>query len=411
MPSLCRDCLEIIDKIIDECPKCHSHRIVAHKNLENLSIAHIDCDAYFASLHKRDNPELRNVPVIIGGGSRGVVSTACYIARSFGVKSAMPIFQARKLCPNGVFIPPNMQLYRDNAIKIRKLFDELSPAVEAVSIDEAYIDLSGTEKLHNYKPAQTLAILSKRVEKEIGITISIGLSENKFLAKTASDMDKPRGFYILSKEDVPNVLWNREVNFLHGVGKATAKRLQNLGYLTIGDLAHADKYRLMAQIGEHGEWLYNIANGNDNRKVESNHDAKSLSTETTFANDISDFEQLSSILKQLCEKLARSARSKKIMGKIINIKLKTAKFKTITRQVTTRPTYTARHIYEIALELLRKEMPKSPFRLIGIGMSDLHNEDEVSNNDLFATHDKSLDLERAIDKISDKFGKDIFKRF
>jgi DNA polymerase-4 len=379
--------------------------------LNELSIAHIDCDAYYAALHKRDNPSLRNVPVIVGGGKRGVVSTACYIARSYGVKSAMPAFMAKKLCPQAVFIKPNMKLYSDNAKIIRAIFDEITPAVETVSIDEAYLDLSGTKLLHGLTPAQLLAKISQRIEYEIGITISIGLSENKFLAKTASDMDKPRGFFILSKEDIANILWGREIGFLHGVGKATATRFNKLGYKNIGDIAKADKLKIISQFGDHGEWLYNIANGNDNRKVENEHNAKSISTETTFLEDIKCYESLSGILKTLCEKIARTARNKHLVGKTINIKLKTRDFKTITRQISTTPTQTAKTIFQLADSLLKKEMSKAPFRLIGIGLSELIDENLKNNYDLFIENDKNLDLERAIDKISDKFGKDIFKRF
>ncbi len=411
MPNLCRDCFIIFEGNAEKCPHCHSRRIVSHPELSRLSIAHIDCDAYYAALHKRDNPELNNVPVIIGGGKRGVVSTACYIARSYGVKSAMPTFMARKLCPNAVFIKPNMKLYIDNAKKIRAIFEEMTPSVEAVSIDEAYLDLSGTEKLHGLNPSQILAKIAKRIEDEIGITISVGLSENKFLAKTASDMDKPRGFYILSKAEVHEILWKREIGFLHGVGKATTARFNKLGYKYIGDIAKSDKFKIIAQFGEHGEWLYNIAHGNDNRKVESEHNAKSISTETTFLEDIKDYELLSGSLKNLCEKIARTARNKKLVGKTINIKLKTHDFKTITRQISVPPTQTAKTIFKLADGLLQKEMTKAPFRLIGIGLSELLDENSQNNYDLFMEKDKNLELERAIDKISDKFGKDIFKRF
>ena len=423
MPNLCRDCINIFEGQnrhegpntheynAEQCPNCHSRRIVSHNELNNLYIAHIDCDAYYAALHKRDNPELKNVPVIIGGGKRGVVSTACYIARSYGVKSAMPTFMARKLCPNAVFIKPDMKLYSENARKIRAIFEEITPSVEAVSIDEAYLDLSGTQKLHGLNPAQLLAKIANRIEDEIGITISVGLSENKFLAKTASDMDKPRGFYIISKAEVPKILWNREIGFLHGVGKATAARFNKVGYKLIGDIAKANKFKFISQFGEHGEWLYNIANGNDNRKVESEHNTKSISTETTFVEDVKDYEAIRTALKNLCEKLARTARNKRLVGKTINIKLKTHDFKTITRQISTTPTQTAKTIFKFADEMLKKEMARSPFRLIGIGLSELLDENSQNNYDLFMEVDKNLELERAIDKISDKFGKDIFKRF
>jgi len=203
LPSLCRDCCSLHQSQLDKCPSCGSRRLVLHPELQNLSIAHIDCDAFYAAIHKRDDPKLANVPVIVGGGHRGVVSTACYLARASGVKSAMPMFQALKLCKDAVVIKPDIALYSSVGKQVRDLCQQLTPAVEMVSIDEGYLDLSGTERLHKAAPAQSLAALANKIEKEIGITISIGLASNKFLAKTASDMDKPRGFFVISDADVP----------------------------------------------------------------------------------------------------------------------------------------------------------------------------------------------------------------
>jgi DNA polymerase IV len=374
-----------------------------------LSIAHIDCDAFYASIHKRDDKSLLNQPIIIGGGKRGVVSTACYIARSFGVRSAMPMFQASKLCPQAIIIKPNMALYSQVGKQVKNLMYEFTPIVHSVSIDEAYLDLSGTQRLHNALPCQSLAKLAIRIEKEIGISVSIGLSENRFLAKTASDMDKPRGFYALAKSDVKEVLWPKKIGFLHGIGPATVKKLEKYGLYTIEQLAKCDERQLFKEIGPNINRLKHLANGDDDRGFETETKRKSISTETTFFDDISDTDQLIEILKSLAKRIGYEARQKKVAGRTINLKLKTTKFQSITRQISlNEPTQTAKIMFEAIKPLLLNEINRAPFRLIGIGLSELEDEANADKGDLINQDaPKNLRLEKAIDTIINKYGKSI----
>lgn len=411
MPILCRDCIYFFEgdeKTIfqNQCPNCGSRRLIGHEILDKLSIAHIDCDAFYANIHKRDDKSLLHQPVIIGGGKRGVVSTACYIARTFGVKSAMPMFQATKLCPNAIIIKPNIKLYAKVGREVKQLMQELTPIVDSVSIDEAYLDLSGTQRLHKANPAQSLARLANKIEKEIGISVSIGLSENRFLAKTASELDKPRGFFAISKADVPKILWHKNISLLHGVGPSTVNKMAKLGINTIEQLAKSDEAFLFKHLGPNSSRLIKMANGEDNRGFEDNIKRKSISSETTFFNDISDYSELIIILQKLCERVGREARQKKLAGRCINIKLRTANFKTINRQVSfENSTQSGRNMFIIAKKLLENELKFAPFRLIGIGLSDLINEENADKGDLINQNaPKNLKLEQALDKIINKFG-------
>ncbi|MEK7661054.1 MAG: DNA polymerase IV [Pseudomonadota bacterium] len=407
MPSLCRDCCSLHQAQLEKCPSCRSHRIVFHAELDAMSIAHIDCDAFYAAIHKRDDKSLANKPVIGGGGQRGVVATSCYLARASVVKSAMPMFQALKLCPDAVVLKPNMELYSQVGREVRETCLELTPMVEATSIDEAYLDLSGTERLHKAKPAVVLAKLAKKIEAEIGITISIGLATNKFLAKTASDMDKPRGFYVLSKADVPQILWPRDIGFLHGVGPATVRSFAKAGYNKIGDIAGGDVKKLVAQFGDLGLRMHRLANGEDNRTLEHHSKRKSISSETTFMKDIGDFDELWAILQNIGVKLARIARQKSLAGNTVSLKLKAANRRNITRQVTLfQPTQIGKTMLEAIKPLLQNEITAGPFRLIGLGLHDLVDENEADMGDLLGkTNSKDLALEKAIDTLYAKFGK------
>src|SRR5690606_13116262 len=238
LATICRDCLAAgaAEEPPQRCRHCGSPRMLAHAELAELTIAHIDCDAFYASIEKRDNPELRDRPLIIGGGVRGVVSTCCYIARQSGVHSAMPMFTARKLCPEAVIVRPNMQKYVDASRQIRGLLEKLTPLVEPLSIDEAFLDLTGTAVLHRGTAAEVLARLARRVEEQVGVTISIGLSHNKFLAKVASDLDKPRGFAVIGRDETLAFLAPRKVGLIYGVGKVFADTLRKDGFETIGQL-------------------------------------------------------------------------------------------------------------------------------------------------------------------------------
>src|SRR5215204_5024148 len=243
--AFCRDCLNAVGERDRRCPICRGPRLLRHHELCSLSIAHIDCDAFYAAIEKRDDPDLKDKPVIIGGGKRGVVSTACYIARINGVRSAMPMFKALALCPSATVIPPNMEKYVAVGREVRALMLELTPLVEPLSIDEAFLDLAGTERLHRLSPAQTLARFARKVEDAIGITVSIGLSANKFLAKIASDLDKPRGFAVLGQADSAAFLAPRPVTTIFGVGKATQSRLARDGFRILADLQRAEETDLM----------------------------------------------------------------------------------------------------------------------------------------------------------------------
>src|SRR5689334_15449192 len=237
--GFCRDCcvrLPTDAASAARCPNCRSPRLARHAELFGLAIAHIDCDAFYAAIEKRDNPDLRDKPLIIGGGTRGVVSTACYIARISGVRSAMPMFKARKLCPDAVILPPNMAKYQKAGKEVRALMLELTPLVEPLSIDEAFLDLSGTETLHKSSPAESLARLALKIEREIGITVSIGLSHNKFLAKIASDLNKPRGFSVIGKAETLSFLADKPVRFIWGIGQKTSESLAKDGLTTLGQI-------------------------------------------------------------------------------------------------------------------------------------------------------------------------------
>jgi DNA polymerase IV len=413
--SVCRDCF-IEQKahtitVGQKCDACGSRRLVSHRRLSELNIAHIDCDAFYAAIHKRDQPELRDQPVIVGGGVRGVVATCCYIARASGVRSAMPMFKALKLCPNAVVIKPQMELYSREGRKIRAMMQDLTPLVEPVSVDEAYLDLSGTQRVHGSSPAVTLARFQRKVEDETGLTVSVGLSSNKFLAKTASDLDKPRGFAVLAPEDVPEVLWGRSVGFLHGVGPAFVKTLNRDGYMTIGDLAAADFGVLQSRYGDSGARVAAMAIGKDSRKVEPDSERKSISSETTFNTDLRDLEDLEPILARLCTEVGERTRASACSGRVVTLKLRTASFKAITRRITlSEPTATGRIVFEAAKPLLTSELSKGPFRLIGVGLTDLREPESADHGDLMNTSaPRKAALERALDQVKAKFGKGAVK--
>lgn len=390
-----------------KCTTCGSRRLISHPRLNDLSIAHIDCDAFYAAIHKRDQPELRDQAVIVGGGTRGVVATCCYIARASGVRSAMPMFKALKLCPDAVVIKPQMDLYSREGRAIRAMMQDLTPLVEPVSIDEAYLDLSGTDLLHGCSPAVTLAKFQAKVQFETGLTVSVGLSSNKFLAKTASDLDKPHGFAILAPEDVPSILWARPVGFLHGVGPAFVKSLNRDGYMTIGDLAAADFGVLQSRYGDSGGRVAAMSIGKDSRKVEPDTERKSISSETTFNTDLRDLADLEPILARLCTQVGERTRASACSGRVVTLKLRTASFKAITRRITlSEPTATGRIVLEAAKPLLVSELSKGPFRLIGVGLTDLSAPADADHGDLMnTTAPRKAALERALDQVKAKFGK------
>src|SRR5579862_6433720 len=362
----CRDCFNDLDIAAKRCRTCGSPRLVRHPALPSLTLAHIDCDAFYATVEKRDNPEIADKPVIIGGGKRGVVAAACYISRTFGVRSAMPMFKALALCPSAIVIRPDMAKYVRVGREVRHAMQALTPLVEPLSIDEAFLDLSGTQRVHGMIPAKVLARFAREVERDIGITVSVGLSRNKFLAKIASDLDKPRGFAALDQEEARNLLADKPVGFIFGVGPATQERLARSGFRKIADLQRADEIELMKQFPSDGRRLWRLARGIDDRSVVADRGAKTISAETTFESDIKDFATLEKLLWRLSEKVSSRLKNASLAGSTITLKLKTADFRQRTRsQSIAGPTQLAAKIFAISRELLAKEIDGTAFRLMG----------------------------------------------
>ncbi|MEM9726196.1 MAG: DNA polymerase IV [Pseudomonadota bacterium] len=366
------------------CPRCGSPRRVAHAELFSLHIAHVDCDAFYAAVEKRDRPELRDKPVIVGGGGdRGVVTTACYLARIHGVRSAMPMARARALCPNAVIIQPEMAKYAEASRRIRALFDALTPLVEPLSLDEAFLDLSGTERLHGMPPAAALGQLARRVVEEVGVTVSVGLSWNKFLAKVASDLDKPRGFSVIGRAETLDFLVDKPVSLIWGVGAATEARLQADGYRTIGDLRRAEEADLIRAYGGMGGRLARLARGEDARAVSRRDRAKSLSAETTFDRDLDpaarpgEREALDLILWSLSERASARMKSAGLEGRTVVLTLKTSAHQRLSRRRRLEtPSALAETLYRTAQTLLDAELSRldraAPrYRLAGVGYADL----------------------------------------
>lgn len=406
-PGFCRDCLKEQAGGARRCTACGSPRLLRHSELYDLTLAHIDCDAFYASIEKRDDPELADKPVIIGGGKRGVVSTACYIARIHGVRSAMPMFKALEACPQAVVIKPNMEKYARVGREVRTLMQELTPLVQPLSIDEAFLELKGTERLHHDPPARTLARFARRVEQEIGITVSVGLSYCKFLAKVASDLQKPRGFSVIGQAEALEFLREKPVTLIWGVGKAFANTLERDGVRTIGQLQTMEEADLMRRYGTMGQRLFRLSRGLDERAVEIDGEAKSVSSETTFNDDIARFDDLVVHLRRLSEQVAHRLRKSELAGQTVVLKLKTADFKIRTRnRRLDSPTRLADRIFRTGLQLLEKEADGTKYRLIGIGVSDLSAPDLADPPDLVdPAATRRAAAEDAINKLRDKFGK------
>lgn len=411
MDMLCRDCASQPPAEAQICNNCSGARLFRHAELFDLHIAHIDCDAFYAAVEKRDNPDLANKPVLVGGGKRGVVSTCCYIARLYGVHSAMPMFKALKACPDAIVIRPDYRKYAEAARIIRAKMRALTPLVQVVSIDEAYLDMSGTAKLNKAPPAEMLARLALEVETDVGITISIGLSANKFLAKTASELDKPRGFAAISSSEAPALLAPHPPDFLHGVGPKLAAKLKRDGFATIGALQQAAQKDLIGRYGETGLWLHERAFGRDNRPVRSESERKSVSSETTFPRDIAAPAELEDQLWQLCVKTADRAKAVDTEGSVVTLKLKTQDFRTITRRTTlSTPTQLAQTLFRTTKPMMMKEANGRKFRLIGVGISDLQPAAQTDAVDLLdPSVKKRASAERAADIARAKFGKEAVK--
>jgi DNA polymerase IV len=408
MDGFCRDCFADGTDGAHRCAGCGSPRLVRHPELAHLAIAHVDCDAFYAAIEKRDNPALRDKPLIVGGGHRGVVATACYIARTYGVRSAMPMFEARRLCPHAEVVRPDMAKYTAAGREVRARMLDLTPLVEPLSIDEAFLDLSGTARLHGFAPAKTLARFAKRVEAEIGITVSIGLSHNKFLAKVASDLDKPRGFSVLGAAEAAAFLAPKPVTFIWGVGKAMGASLERAGFRTIADLQRAEEATLMRKFGTEGQRLSRLSRGIDRRAVNPERETKSVSAETTLAEDLAALRPLTRLLWELCEKVSARLKAKELAGTTVTLKLKTADFRLRTRALSLgAPTQLAAKIFGAGRELLGRETDGTKFRLIGIGVSALAGAEEADPADLVdVSGRRNAAAEHAVDALRAKFGRD-----
>lgn len=409
--GFCRDCL-VETGPNRRCSACGSPRLAQHPEVHELSVAHVDCDAFYATIEKRDDPSLADKPLIVGGGTRGVVSTACYIARTYGVHSAMPMFKARRLCPDAIIIKPNMAKYAAVAREVRVRMRELTPLVEPVSIDEAFLDLSGTQRLHGRSAAQSLGRFALSVERDIGITISIGLSYNKFLAKIASDLDKPRGFAMLGRAESVSFLAQKPISIIFGVGKVAQERLARDGFRTIADLQKYDETELMRRLGAEGQRLSRLARGIDQRKVVPDRDAKSVSAETTFDSDIAALRPLEKTLWDLSEKVSARLKTAGISGTTVTLKLKSADFQLRTRaRSLSDPTQLARRIFDCGRELLGREVDGTKFRLIGIGVSSLQPAEAADPDDLLDPNArKAATSERTVDTLRAKFGRGAIMR-
>ncbi len=404
-PAFCRDCLGDA-RPNAPCENCGSTRILAHPELETLAIAHLDCDAFYAAIEKRDDPSLKDKPVIIGGDTRGVVSTCCYIARTYGVRSAMPSFQARKLCPHAVYIKPRIAYYAEVARQIRAKMDALTPQVQPLSLDEAYLDLSGTNRIHGMSPARTMAKLADEIEHEIGIAVSIGLSGNKFLAKLASELDKPRGFAVIGMKEAVSFLRDKRIGIIRGVGKVLENQLNRDGFMTIGDLQDTEPRDLVNRYGATGLWLARIARAQDSGVVDSGGEMKSISSETTFNTDLSRYADLEAALWRQAERVSARAKKEGLAGRTVVLKLKTASFKLRTRSASLEsPTQLADRIFRTAQIALKCEADGTEFRLLGVGIINLTDATGADPGSLIDPHsDKRAATERAMDKIRAKFG-------
>ncbi len=413
-PTLCLDCQHVepaAGETVQRCDRCRGHRLVRHAELLELAVAHVDADAFYCSVEKRDRPELAGVPVLVGGGTRGVVTAACYVARMRGVRSAMPMFQALKACPDAVVIRPDFPKYTAASRALRNLMQQLTPLVQSLSIDEAVLDLSGTEALHGAPPAVMLARLANRVEREIGITISIGLAPNRLLAKLAAGLDKPRGFGVLGS-DARAWLGPKPVRLLPGVGPAQERRLAAKGITRLSQLQGLTVREAQSLLGEDGPFLAARARGEDRRPVDPGRETKSISAETTFSADLADAASLERHLWQLCEKLGGRLRQGEASAGGVVLKLKTQRFLTRTRAARlATPTILPERLFEAARRLLAREIDGTPFRLIGIGAAPILPLEEADAADLAdPSMQRRVAAQVAIDRLRDRFGRDAVQR-
>ena len=410
-PALCRDCLtDLPAGAPSRCPACRSPRLLAHPELHELAIAHLDADAFYASVEKRDDPSLADRPLIVGGGSRGVVTTACYIARLSGVRSAMPMFKALKLCPEAVAVRPRMARYVEVSRAIRARLDALTPLVEPLSLDEAFLDLTGTARLHRASPATLLARLQAEIERDVGITVSVGLSHAKYLAKIASDQNKPRGFTLIGRAETESFLAPLPLARLPGIGPVTAAVLARGGLTTVADARRLGRDALIRAHGELGLRLHRLAHGEDPRSISPDRAVKSISNETTFSADLADPGSLRRHLWRLAEKVSGRAKAKALAGHTVTLKLKRADHRSLTRRHTLpEPTQLADRLYRTAEPLLVRDLREAPFRLIGVGLSTLVAAQPETGDLADPAALRRAEAERARDAIRARWGDDAIR--
>ncbi len=389
------------------CPHCNGEDVRWHEELFDLCIAHVDCDAFYASVEKRDNSQLVDKPVIVGGQKRGVVAAACYLARQYGVRSAMPTWVALKRCPDAIVVRPRMAHYVKISRQIRQKMLELTPLVQPISIDEAFLDLAGTEALHGCSPAMALVRMQKQIREEIGITVSIGLAPNKSLAKMASDRDKPDGFFTVGQLEAKSWLAPQPVSVLFGLGKSAASRLNAAGYKTCGDLFEANIRQLTGILGKQAKQIQNLAAGIDTRSVTTERVAKSISSETTFSADLGTFSDLEAELEVLCSKVSAQLKNARIAGGRITLKLKRPDYQILTRSQTLQSRTDKKHLlFNAARKLLFAEVkPERSFRLIGFGVDQLGVPEPPSLLDIEGGFsDRQNKLEAAMDQVQHRLG-------
>ena len=405
--KLCRDCLATFSQEAERCPGCGSPRFVDLGSSANLTIAHVDCDAFYASVEKRDDPRLRDRPVIVGGsGPRGVVATCCYVARTFGVHSAMPMGRARALCPEAIVLAPDMPKYSRVGREIRDLMQTLTPLVEPLSIDEAYLDLAGCEGTNRAGAAEALVRFARRVEVEIGVTVSVGLSDCKFLAKLSSELDKPRGFASLRREEARAWLAPQSVGGLLGVGKAGRQRLEGAGFRVIGDLQKVDEREAASRIGEDGRRLWRLAQGLDERRVSAERETKSISSETTFDRDVDDRAELTRVLLSHCDRVASRLRAQGLAARGVTLKLRLPNFSLRTRsRIGATATQLAPRLFAVARSLLDALPDDAAYRLLGVAATELERSQGAVEDDLIESDGgKEKSREDAIASLRSKFG-------
>ena len=423
---ICRSCFASgylgAEKAPQSCLSCGGD-IRVDDEIFNLTIAHIDCDSFYASIEKRDNPDLLDKPVIVGGERRGVVAAACYVARQHGIRSAMPSFKAKQLCPDVTIIKPRMDHYVSVSRQIREMMISLTPQIEPLSIDEAFLDLSGTHLLHKASPAEMLMRLQQKIKQDIGITVSVGLAANKSLAKLASDQGKPDGFFILNQDKAAAWLADKPVSIIYGIGKKAAQKLTDAGLPLCRDLAQAELGHLAQLLGKNAAFIQNLSKGIDTREVKVERQAKSISSETTFNKDISLESELKPIIERQAMRVSRRLKEKGLKGRVITLKAKTAHHKIITRSKTlSAPTDKAYEIFDVATALMAGLIGEGHYwRLLGVGVDGFdHDNTAPSHTDFFSLLEpaakkplekdkvKSRDaIEKALDDMHAKFGADM----